>query len=79
METSEKIFEIAIGGPFLDRPLTIEPGETTDGVAIYHCYLNGASVCQLRQEPSGEWTQVWGDLPATTVQRVGETIADYTG
>lgn len=79
METSERIIEIAIGGPFRDQSLTIEPDETTAGLTSYHCYLNGASITQLRRDPSGKWTQLWGELPAATVQRVGEAIADYTG
>ncbi|MGK6351472.1 hypothetical protein [Parapedobacter sp. DT-150] len=76
MEKSGEVFEISIDGYFMEKPLLIQPEQTTDGVPIYHCYLEGTSVSQLRREPSGDWTQLWGDLPRDTVQRLGDAIAN---
>ncbi|SEL28834.1 hypothetical protein SAMN05421740_104155 [Parapedobacter koreensis] len=78
MEKSDELFEVRLAdGQFGDRPLTIRPEQTTDGVPIYHCYTKETSISQLRQETSGEWTQLWGDLQPDTVQRLGEAIAHY--
>ncbi|MFC3199035.1 hypothetical protein ACFOET_15530 [Parapedobacter deserti] len=79
MEKSDEIFEVNLDGQFMGRSLTVKPEQTTDGVPIYHCYLDGTSISQLRLETSGEWTQVWGDLPEHTVQRIGEVIAANAG
>lgn len=79
MELSEKSFELCVNGQFGNQPLTIDPDETTDGVPLYYCYLDGRPLSQLRHEPAGEWVQIWGDLPSATVQEIGEAIADYMG
>lgn len=76
MEKSEDAFEIEVTDDKLVEQLVIRPQHTTDGIPIYHCHLqDGTSIGELRQEPSGEWLQVWGDLPDNTVERIGEAIA----
>ncbi|MBK1441568.1 hypothetical protein JHJ32_16335 [Parapedobacter sp. ISTM3] len=78
MEKLDDIFEVSLAGEqFEGRQLTIRAEQTTDGVPVYHCYDEGASIAQLRQETSGEWTQLWGDLQPDTVQQLGEAIASY--
>ena len=79
MEKSEGAFEIAVNeGPDAKR-LVIRPEDTTDGVPVYHCYpANGsASIGQVRQEPTGEWVLIWGDLPRDTVNQIGAAIAHH--
>ncbi|WP_257668755.1 hypothetical protein [Parapedobacter tibetensis] len=77
MEESAKDFEIIMGeGQFIGDRLLIEPVQTTDGIPIYNCYLEGKSISQLRQATSGEWMQLWGTLEKDTVQRIGKTIED---
>ncbi len=76
MEKSEDAFEIEVTDDQLAEQLVIRPQHTTDGIPIYHCHLqDGTSIGELRQEPSGEWLQVWGDLPDNTVERIGKAIA----
>lgn len=76
MEKSEDAFEIKITDDQLTERLIIRPQHTTDGIPVYHCYLpDGTSIGELRQEPSGEWVQVWGDLARNSVARIGEAIA----
>ncbi len=78
MEQSEEItFEVIMESGPLKKRVLVRSEQTTDGVPIYHCYLEGASISQLRQETSGEWTQLWGDLPADSVHQVGEAIANH--
>lgn len=79
MEQAENFFELSIAGQFGGQPVAIEPDETTDGVPLYYCYLNGTAISQLRHEPGGKWLQIWGDLSPAAVQQVGEAIADYAG
>jgi len=79
MEQAEKSFELSIAGHFGDRPLTIDPDETTDSVPMYYCYLDGAAISQLRHDPVEGWVQIWGNLQDDAVQHVGEAIADYVG
>lgn len=79
MEKSGEIFEVRIDGQFMGKPLTIRPEQTTDGIPIFHCYLEGTSVSQLRRETSGTWEQLWGDLSTDTVRQIGEAIAAKTG
>ncbi|MGV3762221.1 MAG: hypothetical protein ACO1NT_07065 [Parapedobacter sp.] len=80
MEKSEGIFEIEIAeGPLSGRSLVVRPAHTTDGVPVYQCHLqDDTSICELRREPSGEWVQLWGDLPDDTVAEIGEAIASHT-
>lgn len=77
MKTAEGIFEISMGTGPLRKQLLVRPEQTTDGVSIYHCFLDGSSISQLRQKTYGEWTQLWGDLSASAVQQVGEAIANH--
>ena len=77
MKESGEIFEVIMGSGPLKKQLLVRQEETTDGVPIYHCYLEGASISQLRQETSGEWTQLWGDLSTNSVHQVGEAIASH--
>lgn len=78
MKKLDDIFEVNLAdGQFKDKRLTVRPEQTTDGVPIYHCYGEGTLITQLRQETSGEWTQLWGNLQPDTVQRLGEAIANY--
>lgn len=79
MEHAENSFELSIAGQFDGRPLAIETDETTDGISLYYCYLDGDTISQLRYEPTGEWEQIWGNLSPVAVQQVGEAIADYVG
>lgn len=78
MEQSERTFEITENDGLLDGPLLIRPKQTTDGIPIYHCYRDGVPVSELRQETSGEWVQLWGDLPTDAVAQVGAAIARQT-
>ncbi len=75
MEKAGETFEIHIAGQFDDKPVTIRPEQTTDGVPIYQCSVEGTPIGQLRREPSGKWEQLWGNLPQDTVQHLGEVIA----
>lgn len=77
MEKSADDFEITINEGADTRLLVIRPEDTTDGVPVYHCYpVNAsASIGQVRQEPTGEWVQIWGDLPHDTVKQIGAAIA----
>jgi len=77
MEKSTDIFEVTVAGQFRGKLVSVRSEETTDGIPIYHCDVAGTAVTQLRQETSGEWTQLWGDLPADTVARLGEAIAAH--
>jgi len=79
MEKSEDTFEITLAGRLMDKPVLVRPEQTTDGIPVYHCFLEGRSASQLRQEPSGEWTQIWGDFPQEIVQQLGESIMQHTG
>jgi len=76
MEKSDEVFKIRVKEAS-DKYLLIRPEETTDGVPVYHCYSEGISICQLRREPSGEWTQLWGGLSADSVGRIGGAIVDH--
>ncbi len=77
MEKSEEIFKIKVNYGASDKPILVQPEQTTDGVPIYHCYCDGISIGELRQEASGEWVQLWGDLSAHSLQQVGEAIASH--
>ncbi|WP_353128873.1 hypothetical protein [Parapedobacter pyrenivorans] len=79
MKTSEGIFEVTLGAGTgsLRKQLLVRPEQTTDGVPIYHCFFEGSSISQLRQEASGEWVQLWGDLSVYSIQQVGKAIADH--
>lgn len=74
MEQSGDTFEITLAGRLLDKPVLVRPEQTTDGVPIYHCFLDGTSISQLRQEPSGEWIQIWGNFSPEIVQQLGASI-----
>lgn len=75
MEKSEDLFNVTLtSGTLKDKLITVKPEETTDGVPLYHCNVGGTSVSQLRQEPSGEWIQLWGELPKETVVQLGRLI-----
>lgn len=77
MEKSDEIFEITLNsGPFADTPLLVRPEETTDGIPIYHCYVDGSSRSQLRRETTGEWLQLWGDFSTDTVRLIGKAIEE---
>ncbi len=76
METSGENFEVNLG---MGTNLLVRPEQTTDGVPVYHCYTDDTVISQLRQEPSGEWIQVWGELPRDIVQQLGERITDHMG
>ncbi len=78
MEKSEGVFEITIDESSGTKKLAIRPEDTTDGVPVYHCYsAEGAVISQLRQEPTGEWVQIWGDLSPDSVTETGEAIAHH--
>lgn len=77
MKESAEIFKIKVDDKLSDKPLLIQPEQTTDGIPIYHCYQDGISFCELRQEASGEWVQLWGDLPYDAVQQIGTAIAHH--
>ncbi len=79
MEKSEDTFEITLMGRLMDKPIIVRPKQTTDGVPVYHCFLEGKSISQLRQEPSGEWIQIWGDFSPEIVQQLGDSIIQHTG
>jgi len=77
LKKSEDAFEIEVADDQLAK-LVIRPQHTTDGIPVYHCHLqDGTSVGELRQEPAGEWVQLWGDLRADSVERIGEAIARH--
>lgn len=75
MQPTEQSFELVISGQFDGQPLIVEPHETTDNIPVYHCYIDGKNISQLRQEPAGKWVQIWGDLSAEIAQQIGEAIA----
>jgi len=79
MEKSENTFEITLKSHLMDKPVLVQSEQTTDGVPVYHCFLKERSISQLRQEPSGEWTQIWGDLSPEVVQQLGDSIMQHTG
>jgi len=79
MEKSEETFEIHLEGRLMDKPVLVRPEQTTDGIPIYHCFLEGTSISQLRQEPSGEWVQIWGDFSPEMVCQIGGSILDHVG
>ena len=79
MEKSEDTFEITLTSRQMDKPVLVRPEQTTDGIPVYHCFLEGRSISQLRQEPSGEWTQIWGDFSPEVVQQLGNSIMQHTG
>ncbi|MFC7522490.1 hypothetical protein ACFQRK_00930 [Parapedobacter sp. GCM10030251] len=79
MEKSEDTFEIILPGRLTDRPVLVRPEQTTDGIPIYHCFLDGTSISQLRQEPSGEWVQIWGNFSPEIVQQLGARIIQHRG
>jgi len=79
MEKSEDTFEIRLAGRLMDKPVLIRPEQTTDGIPVYHCLLEGRSISQLRQEPSGEWIQIWGDFPPEIIRQLGESIMQHMG
>ncbi|WP_353195693.1 hypothetical protein [Parapedobacter defluvii] len=79
MEKSEETFEVNLTGRRMDKPILVRPEQTTDGIPVYHCFLEGASISQLRQEPSGEWVQIWGDFSPQVIQQLGEAISRHTG
>lgn len=77
MEKSEETFEITLTEGQESKRLVIRPEDTTDGVPVYHCYRSeatGSAIGQLRQEPTGEWVQIWGDLPQDSVKQIGNAI-----
>ncbi len=75
MQNSAKLFNATItAGGFKDKSISVRAEETTDGVPLYHCDVDGESASQLRQEPSGEWIQVWGELPVEMVAQLGRLI-----
>ncbi|WP_262245491.1 hypothetical protein [Parapedobacter soli] len=79
MESTENIFEIEVNDGQLVKTLHVRPEQTTDGISIYHCYsADGALVCELRQETSGEWVQLWGSFPADSVEQMGNAIASQS-
>lgn len=78
MEKTEGVFEIAINEDSAVKHFVVRPEHTTDGVPIYHCYSqDGILVCELRQETSGEWEQLWGDLSHGVVVQIGRAIASH--
>lgn len=78
MEKTEGVFEIAINEDAAVKRFVVRQEHTTDGVPIYHCYSqDGILVCELRQDISGEWEQLWGDLPDDLVARIGGAIAHH--
>lgn len=77
MQPTEQSFELLISGLFDGRTITVEPRETTDSIPIYHCYVDGKNISELRQEPAGKWVQIWGDLSAEIAQQIGEAIAKH--
>ena len=78
MEKSEDAFEIEVADDRLAERLIIRPQDTTDGIPVYHCHLqDGTSISELRQEPTGEWIQIWGDLSAGSVTKIGAAIAHH--
>ncbi len=78
MEKSAEDFEISLSnGQFANERLLIKPVQTTDGIPIYNCHLEGKSISQLRQATSGEWVQIWGTLDTDTIQHIGRAIENH--
>jgi len=78
METSAGTFEIMINEGSEMKRLIIRPQDTTDGVPVYHGYsTDGIIISQLRQEPTGEWIQIWGDMPPDSVVQIGKAITHH--
>lgn len=78
MEKSEDTFEVSLTGPLQDKPILVQPMQTTDGIPVYHCFLDGRSISQLRREPTGEWVQIWGNFSQKVVQQLGDSIVQHT-
>jgi len=78
METSANTFEIVINEGSEMKRLVIRPQDTTDGVPVYDSYsADGIIISQLRQEPTGEWIQIWGDMPGDSVVQIGKAITRH--
>lgn len=78
MEKSENVFEIEASEGPLSKQVIVRPKHTTDGIPVYQCHLpDGALICELRREPSGEWVQLWGNLPDDSVTRLGDAIRQH--
>lgn len=79
MEKSEDVFEIEINEGPRSKRLVVRPAHTTDGIPIYQCHSqDGTFISELRMETSGEWVQLWGNLPNDSVVRIGEAITRHT-
>jgi len=78
MEKSEHVFEIEISDGLPSKQVMVRPKHTTDGIPVYQCHLpDGALICELRRETSGEWVQLWGNLPDDSVTRLGNAIGRH--
>lgn len=78
VEKTEGVFKIAINEDSVVKHFVIRPEHTSDGVPVYHCYSHdGTLVCELRQGTSGDWEQLWGDLPYNLVSQIGGAIAHH--
>ncbi len=58
----------------VDENLEIKPDETSDGIAIYHCFIAEEKVCQLRKNEQGNWEQLWGSFDEKIITAVGTEI-----
>lgn len=75
MEKSADYFTITLEtGTLTGEQLLVEPVQTTDGVSIYNCLLEGKPITQLRQSADGEWLQIWGALDRDTVGIIGQAL-----
>ncbi|WP_257657594.1 hypothetical protein [Parapedobacter lycopersici] len=78
MEKSADYFTVTLQkGTLSGEQLLIEPVQTTDGVSIYNCLLDGKPITQLRQSSDGDWIQVWGTLDKHSVLAIGEALEHH--
>lgn len=70
-------FEIQVDLNGKAQTLTVSPDETSDGAAYFKCKISGKDITQVREEPGGEWEQIWGDLDAEAIQQIGKAIKKH--
>jgi hypothetical protein len=52
--------------------------ETSDGVPYYSCLQDGKSVTQLREDETGHWEQIWGELSPEQIDTLGALIKEQS-
>ena len=65
-------FSIKVNVDSKTKDMMVQPIETTDGVVLYFCEIDGKKMSELRKDDN--WQQVWGSLTSYEIKEIGSQI-----